>query len=392
MARARTVLIAGAGIGGLAAAIALARAGFRPLILERAPKLAEIGAGLQLTPNASRALDRLGVLSAVRKRAVSVKRVVVGDGQSGTTLAESSLADAETRFGAPWLVTLRADLQQALLEAAQDIVDIEFVYGVEVTDFAAHARGATALVTRNGRSEEELGIALIGADGLWSKMRARLHGERPPAFQDLVAWRALVPTRDLPPVFSEPVTRLWLGPNTHLVHYPVNGGEQVNVVAIFRNGWRAESWGEPAIVAEKPKLFDRWSHMPRDLLAAATSFQRWALADHEPLKQWGKGRVTLLGDAAHPMLPTQAQGAGAALEDAVAIARHLAHRDDPADAFRSYEAERAERTARLQRGARFNARIYHARGPLRWARDLKLRWDGERLIDRNAWIYRYRPS
>jgi len=392
LARARTVLIAGAGIGGLSAAIALARAGFRPLVLERARELAEIGAGIQLTPNASRALDKLGVLAAMKKRAVMARRVIVGCGRSGSTLAESSLDDAETRFGAPWLVTLRADLQRVLLEAAQDIVDIEFIHGAEVTDFAAHTRGTTALVTRNGRSEEEFGIALIGADGLWSKMRARLHGEAAPIFHDLVAWRALVPARDLPPVFSQPVTRLWLGPKAHLVHYPVKGGEQINVVAIFRDNWRAESWSEPATISEMPKLFARWSHMPRDLLAAAKSFQRWALADREPLKQWGEGRVTLLGDAAHPMLPTLAQGAGAAFEDAVAIARHLAHRDDPADAFRAYEAEREPRTTKMQRGARFNARIYHAGGPLRWARDLKLRWDGERLIDRNAWIYRYRPS
>jgi salicylate hydroxylase len=392
MARARTILIAGAGIGGLAAAIALARTGFRPLILERASKLTEIGAGIQLTPNASRALDRLAVLKTVKNREVAAQRVIVGDGRSGKTLAEAPLDDAEARFGAPWLVTLRADLQRALLEAAQDIVDIEIIYGAEVTDFAAHARGTTALVTRNGRTEEELGIALIGADGLWSNMRSRLHGESAPVFHNLVAWRALVSARDLPPVFSEPVTRLWLGPNAHLVHYPVKGGEQINVVAIFRDRWRAESWSEPATVAEMPTLFERWSYMPRDLLTAAKSFQRWALADREPLKQWGEGRVTLLGDAAHPMLPTLAQGAGAAFEDALAVARHLSHRDDPADAFRAYEVERAERTARMQRGARFNARIYHAGGPLRWARDLKLRWDGERLIDRNAWIYRYRPS
>jgi salicylate hydroxylase len=392
LARARTVLIAGAGIGGLAAAIALARAGFRPLVLERARELAEIGAGIQLTPNAARALDRLGVLAAMKKRAVTAKRVIVGDGRSGKTLAEAPLEDAETRFGAPWLVTLRADLQRVLLEAARDIVDIEICYGAEVTDFAAHARGTTALVKRNGKSEEEFGIALIGADGLWSQLRTRLHGESAPVFHNLVAWRALVPARDLPPEFSEPVTRLWLGPNAHLVHYPVKGGEQINVVAIFRDEWRAESWSEPATIAEKPKFFERWSPMPRDLLTAAKSFQRWALADREPLKQWGQGRVTLLGDAAHPMLPTLAQGAGAAFEDAVAVARHLSHRDDPADAFRSYEIERAQRTARMQRGARFNARIYHVRGPLRWARDLKLRWDGERLIDRNAWIYRYRPS
>lgn len=392
MARARTILIAGAGIGGLAAAIALARAGFRPLVLERAAKLEEVGAGIQLTPNATRALDRLGVLPAVRERAVVASGLAVGSGKSGQELARAPLHDAERRFGAPWLVTLRADLQRALLKAAEDIVDIEFVYGSEVTDFAAHTRGVTALTTVGGKSAEQIGIALAGADGLWSKIRARLHGDALPASSGYVAWRALIPARDLPPAYAEPLVRLWLGPGAHVVHYPVAGGEQINLVAIFRDGWRSEGWSAPANISELPRTCDRWAEMPKRIIAAATSFQRWPLADRAPLKRWGDGRVTLLGDAAHPMLPTLAQGAGAALEDAVALARHLRHRSDPEEAMRAYEAERAPRTTRMQRGARFNASVYHASGPLRWARDLRLRWDGERLIDRHKWIYGYRPG
>ena len=391
MARARTVLIAGAGIGGLAAAIALAKAGFRPLVLERAAKLEEVGAGIQLTPNATRALDRLGLLSAVRERAVAAQSLVVADGENGAVLARAPLGSAEQHFGAPWLLTMRADLQRALLAAAEDIVDIEFMYGTEVTDFAAHARGTTALTKSDGKSDEQFGIGLIGADGLLSKVRAQLHGEGPPAFQGLVAWRALIPSSELPTTYAEPVVRLWLGPNAHVVHYPVDGGTRINVVAVFRDNWRAEGWNAPGEIAKLPAACDHWADMPQRVIAAARSFHRWPLADRAPLKQWGDGRVTLLGDAAHPMLPFLAQGAGAALEDAIALSRHFKHRSDVADALRAYESERAPRTARMQRGARFNARIYHADGWLRWARDLKLRWDADRLIDRHGWIYRYRP-
>lgn len=392
MARARTILVAGAGIGGLGAAIALGRAGFRPLVLERAPKLEEIGAGIQLTPNATRALERLGALDAVRERAVEAAALVVSCAETGGELARAPLASAVKRYGSPWLLTLRADLQRALRRVADDIVDIELELGTEVTDFAAHARGATALTARGRRSDEQTGIALIGADGLRSTIRGRLHGDGAPAFHGLVAWRALVPAAGLPKTFGEPAIRLWLGRDAHLVHYPVAGGEQVNVVAIFPGDWKGDGWSAPADRAQLPAACKSWAEMPKLLIDAARRFSRWSLADRPPLKAWGNGRVSLLGDAAHPMLPFLAQGAGAALEDAVALGRHLKHRSDVEQALRAYEAERAPRTARMQSAARFTGRVYHARGILRWARDLKLRWDAEKLVDRYAWIYRYRPS
>lgn len=392
MARTRTILIAGAGIGGLAAAIALARSGFRPLVLERAPRLEEIGAGVQLSPNACRALERLGVLDAVRERAVEAEALIVASGETGKELARAPLKNAVARYGAPWLVTLRADLHRALQSAAEDVVDIELSLGTEVTDFATHARGTTALTARAGKSDEQFGLALIGADGLWSRVRARLHGELSPTAHGLVAWRALVPANALPAPFAEPIVRLWLGTKAHVVHYPVAGGEQINVVAVFHDPWLDEGWNAPADIAKLPAACDRWTEMPQRAIAGASKFSRWALADRGPLKNWGEGRVTLLGDAAHPMLPFLAQGAGAALEDAVALGRHLKRHADVTKALRAYEAERAPRTARLQRTARFTGRMYHAGGPLRWARDLKLRWDNERLIDRHGWIYRYRPA
>jgi salicylate hydroxylase len=391
VARSRTILIAGAGIGGLAAAIALARSGFRPLVFERAPKLEQIGAGIQLTPNASRALERLGVLDIVKQHAVEAHGLSVACGETGKELARAPLANAAARFGSPWLLTLRADLQRALQAAASDIVDIELELGIEVTDFAAHARGTTALTSRGRKTDEQTGIALIGADGLWSRIRAHLHGDERPEFPGFVAWRALVPASTLPAAFAEPIVRLWLGSDAHIVHYPVAGGKQINVVAVFRDTWQSDSWNAPGEMAKFPSACDDWAETPQRVLAGARKFSRWSLADRAPLKSWGEGCVTLLGDAAHPMLPFLAQGAGAALEDAVALGRHLKHRSNVAEALRAYEAERAPRTARLQRAARFAGRIYHADGVLRWARDLKLRWDAERLVDRHDWIYRYRP-
>jgi salicylate hydroxylase len=392
MARSRTILIAGAGIGGLAAAIALAKAGFRPLVMERTARLEEIGAGIQLTPNASRALDRIGVLDAVKKNAIEAKNLIVASGETGVELARSPLHCAAMRFGAPWLMTLRADLHRALQTAARDLVDIELELGTEVTDFAVHARGATALTLKGKKTDEQLGLGLIGADGLWSKVRARQNGDRPPVLHDLVAARALIPTSALPASFAEPDIRLWLGGDAHIVHYPVSGGAQINVVIVFRDKWRGSGWDTHMVPAQLPGHLHRWSALPRKLMAAARSYSRWTLADREPIRKWGEGCVTLLGDAAHPMLPFLAQGAGAALEDAVCLARHLTHHPSIADAMRAYEKERAPRTAQMQRAARLSSRAYHASGILRWARDLKLRWDADKLVDRYGWIYRYRPT
>ena len=284
----------------------------------------------------------------------------------------------------------RADLQQELYLAAADHPDIELEFGAAIADAAEHPRGVTALSARADRGTEHNGLALVGADGLWSGTRLRLHPNSTPIFHGLVAWRALIPAARLPAPFSEPVVRLWLGPGAHLVHYPVSAGAAINVVAIFADQWRSEDWSGAADASALGPVFDSWAAAPRALLSAAGEFRRWALHDLPPLARWGKGAVTLLGDAAHPMLPFLAQGAAAALEDALVLGRRLKGAADVPAALRAYENERAPRTARLQTAARTTGAYYRMDGPLALARNLAISaMGGEYLMKRNDWIYAY---
>jgi salicylate hydroxylase len=392
VARSRTLIVAGAGIGGLSAAIALSRAGYRMVVLERAAKIEEIGAGIQLSPNATRALDALGVLDALRPHAIESRMLVVSDGARGEELARVDLAGAGKRFGAPFLLVARTDLQRALAEAASDNMDIIIEQGTELIDSADHARGVTVSAKKASASEEQFAAALIGADGLRSRVRAQLHGNSAPQSHRLVAWRALIPAKDLPVLYAEPLVRLWLGPNAHVVHYPVANGEMVNLVAIFTDDWQGDD-GSEADIGKIPRGCDTWTETPQYLIAAAKKFRRFAQYDRPPLKNWGKGRVTLLGDAAHPMLPFLAQGAACAIEDAIALARHLQGVEEVAPALRAYEAERAPRARRMQETARATGCIYHLGGIPRLARNFLLRrMGGAGLIERHAWIYRHQEK
>jgi salicylate hydroxylase len=387
--RSRSLIVAGAGIGGLSAAIALAKANYRVLVLERALSLGESGAGLQLSPNATHALRELGVLEAIRPHAIEPRALVVAKATSGRELLRADLSKAEARYGAPWFVLARSDLHRALADAAADQVDVEIKTGAEFIDFADHARGVTVSVHIDNENREELGAALIGADGLRSNVRSRLHGKAAPRFHRLAAWRALIPTRNLPAMMAEPVVRLWFAHEGHVVQYPVAGGERINLVLILPEN-REGADGEEKRLEQLPATCASWTMPLQDLLAAAPSFRRFPLYDRPPLAAWGKGHATLLGDAAHPMLPFMAQGAAAAIEDAISLGRHLRDAGDTAASLRAYESARGPRTSKLQAASIENGRAYHASGIKRFARDLLLPWLGGRLLARNDWVYRYR--
>ena len=391
MARSRTVLIAGAGIGGLAAAIALARENFRVIVFERSEAPETSGAGIQLSPNATRALISLGALDEVRARAIEPSALIVGNALNRAVLAAAPLgARAQEMFGAPYLVCLRADLHNALMKVAGDYPDIELRYGTTLSDFAIHGRGVTALAERNRQTEEIPATALIGADGIRSAIRLRLHGAAKPILRGMAAWRATVSAAALPDdLRGKDDVRVWLGPGAHLVHYPVGDGSRINLVAVTPDTHATESWGEAADANAMMPYFARWNEVPRAVLGQAKEFRRWSLYDVPSLPFWGTGAVTLLGDAAHAMLPFIAQGAGSALEDAVVLAKHLREADNIASALRVYERERMGRVRRMQEAARFAGRVYHMAAPWWHGRDFVMeKIGGAGLMKRNDWIYR----
>ena len=397
MASSRTVIIAGAGIGGLTAALAIARHGFGVTVFDQAQRLEEIGAGIQLSPNASRILIALGLGEQLRRHVVAPQELRVINARTARVLARAPLgAVAEKRYGAPYWVIHRGDLQAVLLDAVRAHPDIALHLGIQVEDFAFDEDGVTIAARSPQHRLEERGVALIAADGLWSNLRQRLGHRREPRFARRTAWRALAPADALMPELRAPAVNLWFGTRAHLVHYPVRGGTLINVVAIVGDDWREAGWsaaGERAEILARYRA-PMWSAVPRAILAAPEHWQKWALYDRAPLAQWGKGPATLLGDAAHPMLPYLAQGAAMAIEDAAVLARRLAAtRNDPAAAMRAYERERRGRTARAQRAARRNGMIYQLSGPAALLRTLTLAAiGGKRLLARHDWLYGWTPT
>jgi salicylate hydroxylase len=397
----RTAVIAGAGIGGLTAALTLARTGLQVTILEQAERLEETGAGIQLSPNASRVLIDLGLGDRLRAAAVAPTALRVLRARDGHDIVRMPLAQTAERFGAPYWVIHRGDLQAALLEAVQANPDIKLVLGTRVDRFAVHPDGITVQSLYDlpnakvpARVDTE-GSLLIGADGIWSAVRAVLGDKTGPRFAGRVAWRALVPTEMAARSAREPMVNLWLGQRSHLVHYPVAGGTKINVVAIAEDRWDAPGWSTrstPAEVLARCPL-GAWSRHARDLIGMPDHWLKWALHERAPLSRWGDGPVTLLGDAAHPVLPFLAQGAALAIEDAAVLAAEItAHPDDLAQALRAYESRRRARVTRVQHTARQTGRIYH-RGVDAVLRDTVMRMlGGEHLLQRYDWIYNWRVN
>jgi salicylate hydroxylase len=389
------LLIAGAGIGGLTAALALGRAGFEVGIFERTAVLEEFGAGLQLTPNATRVLARLDALDAVRRLALAPRAIRILRGRDDTPLATLPLQSAEARWGAPYLVLHRADLQRALVERIAREPGIALTLGAEVGGFADDEAGVTIGVKRGQVSVKERGEALIGADGLRSIVRERLgFGARDEAaFSGRVAFRATM-TREAGGVRERlltPEITLRLGARAHFVHYPLRDGAIVNIVAVIESGGRREEsdhpWDGLADRARLERAFADWSAETRALIAGA-QWRAWPIADRPPIARFAVGRTALLGDAAHPMAPFLAQGAAQAIEDASTLADCLAAAADVAEALDAYSRRRAPRAGRVQRAAKAQAGVYHLAGPLALARDIAMRAMGPaRLLQRYDWLY-----
>ncbi len=391
----RDVIVAGAGIAGLTAAVALARAGLRATVLEQAPKLEETGAGIQLGPNATNVLIALGLGARLRPLVMAPQAIRVMAGGAGREIVRIPLGqEIERRYGAPYWTIHRGDLQAALAAAAGDEQDITLNLGMRVEEFAAHVKGVTALTRSGGQVSDQRGMALIGADGVWSSIATHLEQPRP-RFSHRTAWRALVPAEAVPDEFREPLVHLWLGTDAHLVHYPVKGGRLINVVGIVHEEFRKPGWSAAGARAEILRQFARWSwdDKARALIALPERWLKWPLYARPAPFRGGNGPVTLIGDAAHPMLPFLAQGAGMAIEDAAVLAHFLAHfRDDPADALRGYEGARWHRTYRAQQASRKQGRIYGLSGPEALVRNLAMRaMGGEKLLARQDWLYSWRP-
>jgi len=393
---ARTIVIAGAGIGGLTAALALAQKGFRVALFDKAEKLEATGAGIQLSPNATRVLIGLGLREALEPAVVAPEAVIIRTAR-GRAIARLPLGTgAGMRYGAPYWIIHRGDLQAAVVAAVLAHHDIALTLGAAVDGCATHANGVTVQAQRGRRVTETHGGALIGADGLWSTVRRLAGATDPPRFARRAAWRALVPAESVATELRTPAVRLWLGPGAHLVHYPVKAGAMINVVAIARDRQPSEGWSTAATREDVLARFSRWSWAKeaRDLLALPTQWLKWPLYDRPPRALAGHGAVTLMGDAAHPMLPFLAQGAAMAIEDAAVLASALAAApDDLAAAMRRYEHARGPRTARVQRGARRNDIIYHLAWPASAARNLAMgRMGSDGLLAQYDWIYAWQPD
>jgi salicylate hydroxylase len=336
----------------------------------------------------------LGLAERLRPLVVAPEALRIVNGASGHDIVRLPLGRAaEQRYGAPYWVIHRADLQAVLTMAIAESADVTLRLGARVEDFAIHRHGVTVEARDAHGLRDEQGVALIGADGLWSTLRARLGDRSAPRFGNRTAWRAVVPASRVIEEFRAPVTGLWLGRDAHLVHYPVKGGREVNIVAIVRDDWHEAGWSAPAKQGELAPRFAAFAAQARALIAIPERWQKWALFDRAPGRPRHKGPVTLIGDAAHPMLPFLAQGGAMAIEDAAVLARALERDEDIARALRCYERLRRHRVARAQREARRNSWGYHLAGPLGFARNAVFGMlGGETLLRRYDWLYGWRPE
>jgi len=356
------ILVAGGGIGGLAAALGLARQGFAVTVLEKAAAMGEVGAGIQLGPNAFHAFDWLGIGETARAMAIHIDRLRLMDALTAEEICHIDLGDAfRARFGAPYAVIHRGDLHGVFLAACRAQDSITLRTAAEVVGYDQDGRGVTAILANGERLR---GRALIGADGLWSRVRRQLVGDGAPRVSGHTTYRSVIPTEQMPEALRWNAATLWAGPKCHIVHYPLQGWKAFNLVVTCHNDAPEPVAGRPVPAAEVMAGFDHVHELGKTIIRQGRDWKLWVLCDRDPIEGWVEDRVALLGDAAHPTLQYLAQGACMAMEDAVCLARMMAtHQGQVAPALVAYRDARVLRTARVQLQSRaVGDHIYHPAG------------------------------
>ena len=363
-----TFIVAGGGIGGLATAMVLAQDGYAVTVLEQATSFGEIGAGIQLGPNIFRMFDYLGLTDAVNAVAFFPSGLTMNDVLTGEKLVRLPLAAAaKAAYGFAYGVIYRADLHEIFLRACQALPNVTLRTGAKLDSFSQTAHAVQVVL---GCGETLEAGALVGADGMWSRIRGSIVGDGKPRVSGHIAYRAVLKRQDVPAHLWSDDVMLWGGEKTHLVHYPLRRGELFNLVAVFHSSKYDEGWNSFGDTVELTERFANACSPVRELLGKIDTWKMWVLCDREPVKNWTDKRVTLLGDAAHPMLQYLAQGAGQAIEDAVVLREALRHtRGDVMPAFQHYQQARYLRTGRVQLTARLYGDIYHASGVQRELRN-----------------------
>ena len=384
----RNIGVVGGGIGGLTAALCLARAGHNVQVFEQTDESVATGAGIQVSPNAARVLHHLGLQDALMTKGFLPKATQMRSWRSGRVISETTLGDvALKRYGAPYYHIHRADLMDMLVSAVSAEPTIRLNVSSKITNFSQDATGVRLVA---GEHEHQVDL-LIGADGIHSSVRACLWGDQQADFTGNVAWRMLVPVNRLPEGLIAPNATVWWGPGKHFVHYLVKGGDYVNCVCVVEKAeWQAESWVAAGSMSELQADFAGWHDTIQQLLDQTDdgTLFKWGLFDRAPMRTWGIDRVSLLGDACHPTLPFMAQGAAMAIEDAAVLANCFSNGADVVAALRRYEDLRKARTAGVQRGSRRNATVFHLSGLKAWLRDRAASKAGKHSMDR---LYRYDP-